>query len=114
MNNDCLFCKIANHLEPAKIISEDEEIIVVESKFPQAPIHLLVLPKIHLDKTEAHKTLHDGLYDRLIQTCGKTAEKLGLAEGDYKIIINGRANAHFDHEHLHLLGRLAHRSSKGA
>jgi len=106
MNDGCLFCKIASHQEVADVVFEDDEIIVIKNKFPEAPLHLLVMPKKHLNKTEAHKTLHDGLYDRMVKKCGELAESMGLAVGDYKIIINGRANAHFDHEHLHLMGGL--------
>jgi histidine triad (HIT) family protein len=101
---NCLFCNIANHLEPAEIISEDEELIVIRNKFPKAPVHLLVMPKRHLSKDLAHVSDQNGLYDKSVRKCGETAENMGLAKGDYKIIINGSALAHFDHEHLHFMG----------
>lgn len=101
---DCLFCDVSRHKVTSKIIDEDEEIIVIQNKEPRAPIHLLVMPKSHVSKVTAHTTDHNGLYDRLIKKCGYIAQKMGLADGDYKIIINGGKLAHFDHEHLHFMG----------
>lgn len=101
---DCLFCKIAAHQEPAKIIDETADIIVIENKFPKAPVHVLVMPKRHYSKQQVHFADQGKLYDQLLQKCGEVAQKMGLADGNYKIIINGSKVGHFDHEHLHLLG----------
>ena len=104
MTSACLFCKIVAREEPAEIVDEDGDILVIKNKFPKAPVHLLVMPRNHVSKTTAHKVDHDKLYGGLILKCGQMAEKMGLFTGNYKIIINGPAVSHFDHEHLHLLG----------
>lgn len=102
--DNCLFCKIVRHEEPSEIVLEDDKTIVIQNKFPKAPIHLLVMPKKHYNKSSVHFDGSDGLYDQLIKKCGEAAQKMGLKDGNYKIIINGSKIGHFAHEHLHLLG----------
>lgn len=104
MDSDCLFCKIAAHQEPGEVVLEDADIIVIKNKFPKAPVHLLVMPKKHYSKNSAHFSHQTNLYDDLMEKAGQAAQKMGLANGNYKIIINGSKVGHFDHEHLHLLG----------
>jgi histidine triad (HIT) family protein len=101
---DCLFCRIAAHQESSEVVLEDGEIIVIKNKFPHAPTHLLVMPKKHISKAVAHFSHQNRLYDDLIKKAGEAAQICGLADGNYKIIINGGAIGHFSHEHLHLLG----------
>ena len=101
---NCLFCKIAGKIEPAEVVLEDGDIIVIKNKFARAPVHLLVMPKKHYSKQTAHFSHQNRLYDDLLEKAGQAATKMGLANGNYKIIINGSAVGHFDHEHLHLLG----------
>lgn len=100
----CLFCKIAAREEASEIVLEDEDTIVIKNKFPKAPVHLLIMPKRHYDKSTVHFAPSDGLYDQLLKKCGEAAVKMGLKEGNFKIIINGSLIGHFSHEHLHLLG----------
>ena len=102
---DCIFCKIAQHQIPAKIVYEDAEIMAFHDNAPQAPVHTLVIPKMHVatinDTTEEHQVL----LGRLILK----AQQLAIAEfgeqAGYRLVFNvnplgGQAVYHI---HLHLL-----------
>ncbi|MCX6783636.1 MAG: HIT domain-containing protein [candidate division WWE3 bacterium] len=102
--SDCLFCKIGKHEEASEIVLEDENYIVIENKFPSAPIHLLVMPKSHISKKDVFTSPGVNIYDDMVRLAFTAAAKMGLNDGNFKIIINGNKLAHFEHEHLHLLG----------
>jgi histidine triad (HIT) family protein len=101
---DCLFCKmVAGEIKP-DVVFEDDHILAFRDINPQAPVHILVIPKDHvptlndLDDTE--------LAGRLLQTVVKLAKQEGLAEDGYRTAIscNKRGGQEVYHLHLHLLG----------
>ncbi|MCL7421911.1 MAG: histidine triad nucleotide-binding protein [Methylobacter sp.] len=101
---DCLFCKmVAGEIKP-DVVFEDDRILAFRDINPQAPVHILVIPKVHvptlndLDDTE--------LAGRLLQTVVKLAKQEGLAEDGYRTAIscNKRGGQEVYHLHLHLLG----------
>jgi histidine triad (HIT) family protein len=101
---DCLFCKmVAGEIKP-DVVFEDDRILAFRDINPQAPVHILVIPKDHvptlndLDDTE--------LAGRLLQTVVKLAKQEGLAEDGYRTAIscNKRGGQEVYHLHLHLLG----------
>ena len=97
---DCIFCKIVNKEEPAKLIHEDNDIIVIENKYPEAPIHLLLIPKTHIE-------WKDGIdCNMLIMLAKSIAKEKGL--DTYKLIFNIGRIAHFPHIHLHMLAGWEH------
>lgn len=102
---DCLFCKIANKEIPSEIISEDENFVVFKDINPKAPIHLLIIPKIHLGPIGAIGAKEKEIVSGLILKAQETAEKMGVSENGYRLIFNvGRdAGMEVDHLHLHFL-----------
>ena len=103
---DCIFCKIASKAIPARIAFESERVIAFHDMFPQAPTHILVIPKAH------HATLNDvpaseaGLLGELVSAATAVAKELGLAEPGYRVVMNCNADGGQSvyHIHLHLLG----------
>lgn len=103
---DCIFCKIASKQIPAKIAFESERVIAFHDLFPQAPTHVLVIPKAH------HATLNEvpaseaGLLGELVASATTIAKDLGLAEPGYRVVMNCNADGGQSvyHIHLHLLG----------
>lgn len=101
---DCLFCKIARHDIPATIVSEDDAIVAFDDINPKAPVHILIIPKEHIESI-AHLTGNQGaMIVQLIYTAQRIANEKGL--GGYKLVFNvGRKGGQvIDHVHLHLLG----------
>ena len=104
METSCLFCQIAEGKVKSNGVYEDEHVLVFEDIHPKAPVHLLVIPKIHI-KSIAHLDKDQGeIVSKLIYTAKDIADKQGLS--GYKLIFNvGREGGQIiDHLHLHLLG----------
>ena len=101
---DCIFCKITAKKIPAKIQFEDEDIIAFDDINPKAAIHILIVPKKHIESVNELTDKDTLLAGKLILTAKKIANDKGLDDG-YKIVINtGRASGQLvDHIHLHLL-----------
>jgi len=98
---DCLFCKIATHVIPVKAVFEDEMSLVFPDINPQAPVHLLVIPKQHFaNVTEAPVELLGQIL--------KVAAEVGKREmpGGFRVVINtgDDGGQTVEHVHLHLLG----------
>jgi histidine triad (HIT) family protein len=101
-----LFEKIAAREIPAKIIREDEDIIVIQDINPQAPVHVLLVPKKPIPRL-AQATANDGeLLGKLLLTAQEIAQSLGIAETGFRVVINnGRHGGEtVPHLHVHLLG----------
>jgi histidine triad (HIT) family protein len=103
---DCIFCKIAKGEAPATIRYEDEEVIAFDDINPKAPIHVLIVPREHIESTLDLTSDHDELTGKMIRVAANLAKKMKIADSGYKIIINtGRDSGQLvDHLHLHLLG----------
>lgn len=97
---DCLFCKIANKEEPSEMVYENDTFVVIKNKFPKAPTHLLIIPKKHISKQNSLKGAE--VWKGFYKTQSEVVEKLGLWP-NFQLIVNAPGNAHFDHEHMHLL-----------
>jgi histidine triad (HIT) family protein len=105
MSTDCLFCKIVAGAIPAKRVFEDELSLCFADINPQAPTHLLLIPKEHIASTAHAKREHAALLGHLVAKAAQVARTAGLARG-YRIVINTGADGGqtVDHLHLHLLG----------
>lgn len=103
---DCLFCKIARKEIPADFLYEDDLVVAFNDIKPIAPVHVLVIPKEHIESVADMSDRHEALAGRLIMVAKKLAEKLGIAEGGYKLLLRVRRNGgqEVPHIHLHLLG----------
>ena len=104
IDKNCLFCKIGSHQEPAKIVWEDEDYIAINNKFPVSPVHVLVMPKEHIRKTEVGTSANRMFWGKIMSIVFGVVELLGLDKTGYKIVNNGAGYNHFDHEHIHVLG----------
>lgn len=102
----CLFCKIANGEIPSKKVFEDEEVLAFHDVAPQAPVHVLVVPKKHIAKISDMNSEDELLLGRLIHAAKKVAEDQGLLEKGFRLVINNgeSANQTVLHVHLHVLG----------
>ncbi|MBB5065336.1 histidine triad nucleotide-binding protein [Granulicella mallensis] len=102
---DCLFCKIAAGIIPVKRLHEDEQVLAFPDINPQAPVHVLVIPKRHL-ASHAHATTEDAaMLGQLLSAAGEVAQAQGLENG-YRLVINTGPDGGqtVDHLHVHLLG----------
>jgi histidine triad (HIT) family protein len=103
---DCLFCKIIAGQIPSTIVHSSDRVVAFKDVNPQAPTHVLILPRRHIatlnDLTEAD----DGLVGELVRTAAAIAKKNGHAETGYRTVFNSNADAGQTvfHIHLHLLG----------
>ncbi len=104
METNCLFCQIDDGKVKYKEVYADEHVWVFEDIHPQAPVHLLVIPKMHIKSVAHLETGQGDTVSKLIYTAKEIAAKQGL-EG-YKLVFNvGREGGQvIDHLHLHLLG----------
>ena len=105
--NDCLFCMIANKNIDTDIIYEDREIIAFRDIKPQAPVHILLIPKIHFSTLNDITANDQVLIGRLIYIAAKLAKSEGIAKKGYRTVFNcnewGGQTVY--HTHLHLLGK---------
>lgn len=100
---ECLFCKIAKKEIPSEIVYEDEQFVVFKDINPQAPVHLLIVPKKHIHSVNHIEIEDKTLMGELILTAQKIAREKNIK--GYKLQINvGRDGGQLiDHLHLHLL-----------
>jgi histidine triad (HIT) family protein len=99
----CIFCKIAKKESPAEIIYEDREILGFTSTHPEAPIHLLFIPKNHIEWQDEFSEDDLALFPKLISA----AKKIALEQNIFpacKLIFNIGRTGHIPHIHIHLLG----------
>ena len=106
MNENCIFCDIAQGKSPAEIEYEDPEVIGFWDIHPKTPIHILVIPKKHLASIEAITDADIRTIGMMFQAAKKIANKKNLTENGYRLTINyGRhSGMEIEHLHLHLLG----------
>jgi histidine triad (HIT) family protein len=101
-----LFQKIIAREIPAKIISEDEEIIVFHDVNPQAPIHVLLVPKKPIPRLEEAAEEDGAVLGKLLLKAQETAKALGISQTGFRVVINNGRNGGetVPHLHVHLLG----------
>lgn len=102
----CLFCEIAAHRIPAKIAWEDETIVAFHDLHPQAPTHILLIPRRHIESPNLLEQADDALIGSLVRKARDLARELGLSERGYRLNLNCGPDAGYSvfHVHLHLLG----------
>jgi histidine triad (HIT) family protein len=102
---DCLFCRIASGELPADRVLETEDVVAFRDINPQAPTHVLVIPREHVSSLDAAEPRHAETIGRLHLAAARIAAEAGLA-GGWRAVINVGANAGQTvfHVHLHLLG----------
>lgn len=103
--DDCLFCRIIAGDEPATFVVRRDDVVVFEDKFPRAPVHLLVVPTLHLGSAHELTDEHRDIVWTCVREAQAAAERAGIADG-YRIVTNvGRGGGQMiDHLHWHVLG----------
>lgn len=103
--DSCIFCKIINGDIPSKKVYEDERLLVIEDLSPQAPLHLLLLPKKHFVNCTDMTAQEDALVGYTLRKSGEIAKGKGYADSGFRIVQNNGAGAGQSvfHIHFHLL-----------
>ncbi|MCL2754908.1 MAG: histidine triad nucleotide-binding protein [Oscillospiraceae bacterium] len=104
-NPNCLFCKIVAGTVPSEKVYEDEQVLAFRDINPAAPVHILIIPKSHIDGADALCHEHSELAAKLILTATKIAFELQLTEG-WRLVTNvlTHGGQTVRHLHIHLLG----------
>ena len=102
----CLFCEIVVGRIPAKKAFEDDELLAFHDINPQAPTHVLVVPKRHITSLADLEPGDDALVGSMARRAKELARELGLAERGFRLVMNAGEDAGYSvyHIHLHLLG----------
>ncbi|OGS07869.1 MAG: histidine triad nucleotide-binding protein [Elusimicrobia bacterium RIFOXYA12_FULL_51_18] len=101
---DCIFCKIAGHEIDAKLVHETDELTAFHDLNPQAPVHIIIVPKKHIVRLSQAAPEDVLLLGKMQYAAREIAEKLGVAENFRLVANNGRkAGQSVDHLHYHLL-----------
>jgi histidine triad (HIT) family protein len=104
--SDDLFLKIINREIPAEIVYETDEILAFRDINPQAPVHLLIIPKEHIPTMNDLEAHHAEMVGKLMLAAKELAAREGIAEDGYRVVMNcnqGGGQAVY-HIHLHLIG----------
>jgi histidine triad (HIT) family protein len=102
-----IFEKIARREIPARIIYEEEDFLVVEDINPQAPVHVLMIPKKVITRVGEASEGDAAVLGKMLAASGKIARQLGVYESGYRLVINHGPDAGetVPHLHIHLLGK---------
>jgi len=106
MAKECVFCNIVADKVPASVLYQDNQVIALRDINPQAPTHLLVIPKEHIPSLVELSAGQRELIAHLIYVANELAKREGVAERGYRLVVNcGREGGQeVPHLHLHLLG----------
>ncbi len=108
---NCLFCRIIDKKIPSRVVYEDDRAFAFEDINPQAPVHVLIIPKKHIPTTLDMTDEDHELIGRLFQIANKIAKDKGVAERGFRVVMNcnPESGQTIYHIHLHLLGgRIMH------
>jgi histidine triad (HIT) family protein len=104
--SDCLFCKIVERKIPASIVYEDDRIVAFNDINPQAPTHVLVIPKRHVASLDELGDADDAIVGEMVRRAAAIARERGITPGGYRTVFNTNRDAGQTvfHIHLHLIG----------
>jgi histidine triad (HIT) family protein len=104
--SDCIFCKIIEKKIPAKVVYEDDFVLAFEDVSPQAPVHILIIPKKHIPTLLDAGDEDMDLFGRIVKTANGIARERGIAEKGFRLLANCNAESGQSvfHIHFHLLG----------
>ena len=102
---DCLFCKIAHKQIPARIAFENDRLIAFHDLFPQAPSHILIIPKTHFSTLNDVPPGENALLGEMMTAAAALAKELGFEESGYRVVMNCNPDGGQSvyHIHLHML-----------
>jgi histidine triad (HIT) family protein len=104
--SDCLFCKIVNGQIPATLVYQDDRLVAFKDINPQAPMHVLVIPRHHVASLNDLTPEDDGLVGEMVRRAAAIAREHGHADRGFRTVFNCNADAGQTvfHIHLHVLG----------
>ena len=110
---DCIFCQIVAGKLTSEIVYQDEEVIAFPDINPQAPVHLLIIPKRHIPSLTHLSEAETRLMGHMVNIANQLAKREGVSERGYRLVINcGKEGGQLvPHLHMHLLG--GHKLSNG-
>ena len=102
----CLFCRIAAGDAPARILFADDDLVAFHDVNPQAPVHVLVIPRRHIASLDETSEGDRTLLGSLVAAAVRAGRETGVAEDGFRVVVNTRRNGGqtVGHLHLHLLG----------
>lgn len=105
-NETCVFCDIVSGLQNAAVEYESDNIIIIKDIMPKAPVHLLVMPKRHIKSLNEMTEADSALMAELLLAAKAQAQKSGIAESGYKLVLNNgqEGGQIIPHLHFHLMG----------
>ncbi len=105
MRQDCLFCKVANNEIPADLVYEDDKVLAFTDINPQAPLHMLIIPRKHISTINDATTEDQQLLGHMLLTAAKIAKENKVDESGYRLIVNcnEQGGQSVFHIHLHIL-----------
>ena len=106
MASDCVFCRIVAGKIPSEIVHQDEALLAFRDIEPQAPKHIIIIPKTHITSLAEVTTEQQEILSRLMILAQKLAEDEGIARSGYRVVINcgSQGGQVIPHLHLHLIG----------
>jgi histidine triad (HIT) family protein len=104
--SDCLFCKMVSGEIQPDVVFENDDVLAFRDVNPQAPVHVLVIPKSHIATTNELTPEHAGLIGEMVLAARQIAADEGIAEPGYRMVMNcnPEAGQSVYHIHLHMLG----------
>jgi histidine triad (HIT) family protein len=107
--SDCIFCKIINREIPSELVFEDEHVVAFKDINPLAPVHLLVIPKKHLESLQSASPEEEALLGHILIVARQLALEFGVSESGYRVVTNiGEDGGQVvKHLHFHVLGGTA-------
>jgi histidine triad (HIT) family protein len=105
MAEDCIFCKIVRGEIPSKKVYEDDELFALHDIHPVAPVHFMLIPKLHLPSLMEAEDSHVALLGRMLALAPKLAKEQGLDNGFRTVINTGTGGGQeVFHLHIHIIG----------
>lgn len=106
MEDNCIFCKIAAKEIPGNIVYEDDKMIAFHDISPAAPVHVVVIPKKHIESLLALTNEDEALMGHMMLVLPQIAEKLGVDEKGFRVVANTKEDGAqtVSHLHFHLIG----------
>jgi len=104
--NDCIFCKIIKKQIPCEMLYEDDKVIVFKDISPQAPVHVVIVPKQHISDLNCLEQENSDIVGHIFMVAKKVVKTLDIAEPGYRIVMNcgEQGGQSVQHIHFHLLG----------
>lgn len=105
MSDNCIFCKIVRGEIPCSKVYEDDELLAFHDIHPAAPVHFMLIPKLHLASLQEADDSHAALLGRMLTVAPKLAKELGLDNGFRTVINTGKGGGQeVFHLHIHIIG----------